>query len=151
MTGQLSTEVETYEITNNCICEEYDEETGESKLDEQGYPVMSQECFGCYEDALANVKYEVINPWLEANGYDEDTELVAYGTGLTWQRLSGYANTTPNKIVETLSLNGDWTLRFTLADNGKTLSVVRYSHDEPTGTGAITFAPKPDEDEDELG
>lgn len=151
MTGQLSTEVETYEITNNCICEEYDEETGESKLDEQGYPVMSQECFGCYEDALANVKYEVINPWLEANGYDEYTELVAYGTGLTWQRLSGYANTTPNKIVETLSLNGDWTLRFTLADNGKTLSVVRYSHDEPTGTGAITFAPKPDEDEDELG
>lgn len=150
MTGQLSTEVETYQITNNCICQEYDEETGESLLDEQGYPVMSQECFGCYEDALANVKYEVINPWLEANGYDEDTELVAYGTGLGWRRLSGLAHTTPKKIVETLSLNADWTLCFTLADNGKTLSVVRYSHDEPMGTGAITFAPKPDEAEDEL-
>lgn len=149
MTEQLSTAVETYQITNNCICEEYDEETGESLLDEQGYPVMSQECFGCYEDALANVKYEVINPWLEANGYDEDTELVAYGTGLGWRRLRGLAHTTPKKIVETLSLNADWTLCFTLADNGKTLSVVRYSHDEPTGTGAITFAPKPeDEDED---
>ncbi len=149
MTEQLSTAVENYEITNNCVCEEYDDETGESKLDEQGYPIPSQECFGCYEDAMANLKYEVIKPWLDANGYDEDTELVARGTGMTWQRLSGYATTTPKKMVDTLSLNGDWTLQFTLADNGKTLSVVRYSHDEPTGTGAITFAPKPeDEDED---
>lgn len=151
MTGQVSLEVETYVITNNCICEEYDDETGESLLDEQGYPVMSQECFGCYEDALANLEYCAINTWVEANGYNEDTELVARGTGLSWRRLSGYANTTPKTIVETLSLNGDWTLRFTLADNGKTLSVVRYSHDEPTGTGAITFEQKPDEDEDELG
>jgi hypothetical protein len=150
MTGQVSLEVETYVITNNCICEEYDEETGESLLDEHGYPVMSQECFGCYKDALDSLEYGVINPWLEANGYDEDTELVARGTGLSWRRLSGYANTTPKTMVETLSLDGDWTLRFTLADSGKTLSVVRYSHDEPTGTGAITFEQKPDEDEDEL-
>jgi hypothetical protein len=150
MTEQLSTEVETYQITNNCTCEEYDDETGESLLDENGYPVMSQECFGCYEDALANVKYEVIKPWLEANGYDEDTELVAYGTGLGWRRLSGLAHTTPKKIVETLSLNADWTLCFTLADNGKTLSVVRYSHDEPMGTGAITFAPKPEDEAEDF-
>lgn len=138
----VSTAFETYEITNNCVCEDYDEET------ETYSP--SNECFGCYEDALANLTYEVIKPWVSANGIDEDTELVARGTGMTWQRLSGYARTTPKTIVDTLSLNGDWTLQFTLSNGAKTLTAIRYSHDEPTGTGAITFEVAPDEDEDEL-
>lgn len=141
MTEQVSTEFETYTITNNCVCEDYDEETETTS--------PANECWGCYEDALANLKYEVIKPWLDANSYDEDTELVARGSGMTWRRVSGYATTTPKTMVDTLSLNGDWTLQFTLSNAGKTLSVIRYSHDEPTGTGAITFEPMP-EDEDEL-
>jgi hypothetical protein len=135
------TEYENYELTNSCICEDWDEDTDTYS--------PSDSCWGCYEDEMANFKSEILKPWMSANGYDEDTELVARGTGMTWQRLSGYAYLTPDEMVEKLSINGDWTLRFTLSDGGKTLTVVRYSHDEPVGTGLITFEPKP-EDEDEL-
>jgi hypothetical protein len=139
----VSTEVETYEITNSCICETYDEETETS--------APSDYCWGCYDDEKLNLWYEVIKPWLEVNGYDEDTELVARGSGMTWQRLSGYARTTPKTIVDTLAINGEWTLVFTLSNGAKTLTAIRYSHDEPTGTGAITFEVAPDDDdEDEL-
>lgn len=137
----VSTEFETYEITNSCTCENYDEDTDTYS--------PSNNCWGCYEDELSNLWFEIIKPWADANGFDEDTELIARGTGMTWQRLSGYARTTPKTIVDTLSLNGDWTLQFTLSNGAQTLTAIRYSHDEPTGTGAIGFEVAPDEDEDE--
>lgn len=136
------TEYENYELTNSCTCEDWDEETDTYS--------PSNSCWGCFDDEMANFKSEILKPWMNANGYDEDTALIARGTGMTWQRLDGYAYLTPNAIVETLSINGDWTLQFTLSDGAKTLTAIRYSHDEPTGTGRIIFELAPDEDEDEL-
>jgi hypothetical protein len=133
---------EEYELTNSCRCEDWDEETDTYS--------PSNSCWGCFEDDLANFEVEMLKPWMNANGYDEDTALVARGTGMTWQRLSGYAYLTPKQIVEKLAINGEWTLRFSLTDGAKTLTAVRYSHDEPTGTGKIVFEIAPDEDEDEL-
>jgi Tfp pilus assembly protein PilX len=133
---------ETFEITNSCICEDYDEDT------EMSSP--SNECWGCYDDEVSNLWYEVIKPWMNANGYDEATNLIIRGSGMTWQRLSGYAYATPKTIVEKLSINGDWTLRFKITDGAKTLTAVRYSHDEPVGTGEFTFEVAEEEDEDEL-
>jgi hypothetical protein len=69
------------------------------------------------------------------------------GEKMGWQRLDGYAivevigrpNTPAMEnltdiLLETLRLNGDWTLVFKLSHEGR-LSAVRYSHDEPTGAG----------------
>jgi hypothetical protein len=112
----------TYTLQTDCTCESYDDN---DKL------VPSNDCFGCYDDSLELLKSEVIEPWLEANDLYEDTAVRIIGTAIGWRRLSGYKDTTPKELVEALSLNGDYTLKFDLT--GTTLSVKRYSHDEPTG------------------
>jgi hypothetical protein len=129
----MSTIVTTsVEVSSNCVCEDYDEETGEA--------VYSNDCFGCYDDSLELLKSEVIEPWLEANDLYEDTAVRISGTAIGWRRLSGYKDTTPKELVEALSLNGDYTLKFDLT--GTTLSVKRYSHDEPTGASfTVDVAP----------
>lgn len=123
-----TTEVVKAELSSDCRCEEYDDETGESKLDEQGYPVPSTECFGCWEDDTTYIKDEIITTWVKANGWELDTPLKINGKRMTWQHLSGYAYATPETLIDKLTLNGDFTLRFTLI--GTTLEVVRSSHDE---------------------
>lgn len=127
------------ELSTDCTCEDYDEETGECSV--------SDYCYGCYDDDLDNFKYSILKPWLEANTFEEDTNLIIRGSGMTWQRLSGYAYSTPNTIIEKLSINGDWRLVFELSDNNKTLKAIRYSHDEPTGTGYFTFEVAPEDEE----
>jgi hypothetical protein len=123
-----TTEVIKVELSSNCSCEEYDDETGESKLDEQGEVVMSQECFGCYDDDKAYIQDEVITTWVERNGWTMDTPLKINGERMTWLSRSGYAFATPETLIDKLTLNADFTLRFTLTDT--TLEVVRSSHDE---------------------
>lgn len=123
-----TTEVIKAELSSNCYCEEYDDETGESKLDEQGNPVPSQECFGCYTDDKTYIQDEVIKTWVERNGWEMDTPILVNGKRMTWLGRSGYTTTTPETLIEKLTLDGDFTLRFTL--DGNTLEVVRSSHDE---------------------
>ena len=123
-----TTEVIKVELSSNCSCEEYDDETGESKLDEQGEVVMSQECFGCYDDDKAYIQDEVITTWVERNGFEMNTPLKVNGSRMTWLGRSGYAYATPETLIDKLTLNGDFILRFTLT--GNTLTVVRSSHDE---------------------
>ena len=137
-----TTEVIKVELYSDCRCEEYDEETGESKLDEQGEVVLSQECFGCYEDDKTYIQDEVITTWVKANGWEMDTPLKINGKRMTWLSRSGYAHATPETIIEKLILDADFTLRFTLT--GTTLEVVRSSHDE---LGALFEFEKLDESE----
>jgi hypothetical protein len=137
-----TTEVIKAELSSDCSCEEYDEETGESKLDEQGEVVMSIVCFGCYDDDKAYIQDEVITTWVERNGWEMDTPLKINGERMTWLSRSGYAFATPETLIDKLTLNADFTLRFTLTDT--TLEVVRASHDE---FGALFAFDKIDESE----
>ena len=137
-----TTEVIKAELESNCSCEEYDDETGESKLDEQGNAIQSQECFGCYDDDKTYIQDEVITTWVERNGWEMDTPLKINGERMTWLSRSGYAFATPETLIDKLTLNADFTLRFTLT--GDTLEVVRASHDE---LGAFFEFAKIDESE----
>ena len=137
-----TTEVIKAELDSNCLCEEYDEETGESKLDEQGEVVMSQECFGCYDDEKTYIQDEIITTWVKANGWTMDTPLKVNGSRMTWLSRSGYAYATPETLIDKLTLDADFILRFTLT--GTTLEVVRASHDE---YGALFEFEKLDESE----
>jgi hypothetical protein len=137
-----TTEVMKYELVSDCTCEEYDEETGESKVDEQGDPIQSIVCFGCYDDDKTYIQDEIITTWVERNGFEMTTPLKVNGKRMTWQHLSGYAHATPETLIDKLTINGDFTLRFTLT--GTTLEVVRASHDE---YGALFEFEKLDESE----
>jgi hypothetical protein len=137
-----TTEVVKAELSSDCSCEEYDEETGESKLDEQGEVVMSIVCFGCYDDDKTYIQDEIITTWVERNGFEMDTPLKINGERMTWLSRSGYAFATPETLIDKLTLNADFTLRFTLT--GDTLEVVRSSHDE---MGALFEFAKIDESE----
>lgn len=137
-----TTEVVKAELYSHCVCEEYDEETGESKLDEQGDPIPSQVCFDCYDEEKAYIQDEVITTWVERNGFEMDTPLKVNGSRMTWLGRSGYAYATPETLIDKLTLNADFTLRFTLT--GTTLEVVRASHDE---YGALFAFEKLDESE----
>lgn len=113
-------EIEKWELSTDCTCEVYDEETDTSS--------PSDYCGGCWDDEVANLRECIIRPWVRANGWEMDTPIKVNGSRMTWQSIGGYAYTTPERLVNTLSLNGDFTLRFTL--DGNTLTVVRSSHDE---------------------
>ena len=147
---KLETETERYpvlEITSDCTCEEYDEETGESKVDEQGYPVMSNYCYGCYDDDLMAFKDAILPEWLGANGWDTDTRVTIRGSRMGWTNDSGYLTTTiesAEKLLDKLRINGDYTLRF--FRNGKDLEVVRSSHDELGALFVFELAEESDED-----
>lgn len=125
-----TTEIE-FELSSDCICVEYDDETGDAKLDEQGEVVRSQECFGCYDEEKAYLQDQIIADWTNANGWETDTQLIIKGKRMTWRGVSGWATATPETLIDKLTLdNADFTLRFTLSPDHKRLTCVRSSHDE---------------------
>jgi hypothetical protein len=111
-----------YELSNTCSCEDYDEDTDTSS--------PSNECFGCYQDDLDNIKHDLMNKWIDANDYELDTPIKIIGTRMTWRGVSGYKITTPEDLVSSLTGDYDFTLRFYASNDHKTLRVVRSSHDE---------------------
>jgi hypothetical protein len=119
-----------FELTNDCICVEYDEETGDSKLDEQGNPIPSIVCFDCYDEERAYFQDQIVADWIKANGWELDTPLIIKGSRMTWASRSGWATATPETLADKLSINGDYTLSFTLSPDHKQLTCVRSSHDE---------------------
>lgn len=126
-----------FEITSDCICHECDDETGDF--------TSSVECFGCFDDEKDNFKYEVLNPWLEANGWTEDTVVYVYSGNMNWNSVAGWTNIRASEVIDCLTLNGDFTLRYKL--DGKDLTCVRSSHDE---LGALfTFSEAQTLDDDE--
>ena len=126
-----------YELSSNCTCETTDENDN----------TITDFCFGCYTDDFANLKYSIIEPWLTANGLSKPDQVLISVERATWRNVSGYglALATTGFIIDALTFNGDWRLVFTY-DGDKTMTAVRYSHDEPTGTGTFTFRKATDEE-----
>ena len=112
------------EVQSDCICLNEDETPSDS-------------CYGCYDDAVDNLKY-LITEWADAQG-KEFSNVRIDGTGMGWQRESGYAMAPLYRVAEALSIRGDFHIVFTLED-GK-LTATRSSHDEPTGGAHFTFTP----------
>ena len=108
-----------FEITSDCSCVEFDENENE---------FQSSDCWGCYDDDKDNFKYEILKPWLEANGWDEDTVVHVFSGNMNWNRVTGWTNIRASEAIDCLTLNGDFTLRYKL--DGKDLTCVRSSHDE---------------------
>ena len=145
---KMETETQTelvMEISNNCRCEEYDDETGESKYDEHGNTIPSQECFGCWDDDIQYFNDEILPSWLAANGWDTDTLITIRGSRMGWTASSGYLVTKAKHLLEKLSINGDYTLR--LYRKGKDLEVVRSSHDEYGAGFSFELAPEDSEED----
>lgn len=113
----------TASVTTDCLCE-----------NEDGSP--SQECFDCYEWQKEDV-FELLGLWRLANDITEDDKILITGTGLGWQRLSGWKETDILNLDSALSLNGDFRIEWYL--EGNELTARRWSHDEPTGTGLFNF------------
>jgi hypothetical protein len=126
----MTTTIHPFEMTNTCTCYKTDDE-GEAILDSYGEPEPSDYCYGCYDEEIDNLKYCVVEPWLNANGIDEDTLLRVDGSSMGWTHSSGYtfAKANTKSIVEALSINTEWTLRFRV-DDYDNLIAVRSSHDE---------------------
>lgn len=55
------------------------------------------------------------------------------GRDMLWTRVSGFIVADRLNVIEALTINGDFRLVFTFTPDAKTFTVVRYSHDEPTG------------------
>ena len=98
-------------------------------------------CDGC-GDWMQEGTLELFSYWLERNG--DPQRVRCNGRAMGWQRLDGYAiieseayhyhatrKPMPRKLLEALTLNGDFTIHYTL--EGNALTAIRYSHDEPTG------------------
>lgn len=112
-------EIREFEISSDCSCVEFDEDENESQ---------ASECWGCWDDDKTNFKYEILAPWLEANGWDEDTEILIKSENMNWDRVTGWAVKSASDALNALTLNGEFTLRYKLV--GEELTCVRSSHDE---------------------
>lgn len=119
MTTQEKT---TFEITNGCTCEVINSTS-------VGYE-PSYECFGCFDEDKASLDEIVIQPWLKANGIEDGDLIRIDGMNMNWNHTSGYGfiEASIENIIDALSINSEFILRFTL--DGKNLSVSRSSHDE---------------------
>ena len=124
-----------FELSSDCICESFDEDTETSS--------PSEYCYGCFDDEKGNFKYEILKPWLEANGFDEDTIIYVFSGNMLWNQVAGWTNVRASDLIDCLTLNGDFRLRFKL--DGKELTCVRSSHDE---LGALFTFAKAQETED---
>lgn len=128
-----------YELVDYCTCTKWDDETESEVLDEDGNPVPAEWCSGCWDDAVSNLAYDIVIPFIKSKGWSEDDLLYIGGSGVGWQSRSGYciAKADTDAIVKALSINGDFRLVFTYEDGEMTAR--RYSHDEPMGTGEFVF------------
>ena len=129
--------VEKIEATleSNCTCEYYDE-------DDNLVPSYN-ECFGCWEDSVYDFNENILYPWYAANNFHDNTCIKIVSPNIGWMRQAAFKDTYAKNILNDLTINGDFTLRFTL--EGATLTCVRSSHDE---LGAMfTFEARPEEED----
>lgn len=130
MTTEIETQTLTSELDSDCSCENYDEETETSK--------PSEYCYGdCWTDSKEDFVESLLKPYLVVKGWEMDTPIKVSSSRMTWQGCSGWAYTTPERLVDTLTLNGDFRLVFEF--DGHDLTAIRYSHDEPMGTGKFVI------------
>jgi hypothetical protein len=106
----------TLEIDSYCVC-----------TNEDGTP--SDDCFGCWQHSMLLLD-DLMNDWRETINADWNTVKIV-GHAMGWQRRSGEAVVPFNKVLKSLTINGDFNLNFVYED--ETLTVIRSSHDEPMG------------------
>jgi len=121
-----------YTLSDTCSCEDYDEETKTSK--------PSEDCYGCWQDDLDNIKFDLLEKWMTANSYELKTPILINAKNLNWDRRSGYKISNPENLISDLSLDSDFTLRFYSNDDYSVLEVVRSSHDEYWATFTLEVA-----------
>ena len=122
-------------ITNTCVCVEMDD-NGDEMTDSSGYPVWAKACYGCFEDNLGNLTFNILHPWLNALGLDADeTVLLLNGSNMGWLNRYGVimARATSPAIIRAMSINGEYRIEFLLSDDKREMSARRSSHDEPMG------------------
>lgn len=93
-----------------------------------------------YEDALDYAITECIQPWLDAHAVEDGDRVIVRYRAATWQRLYGSTTTEvadATDLAKKFAVNGDYRLVFTFDKKDETLTIVRYSHDEPTGATHI--------------
>ena len=97
----------------------------------------------CYEYKIEELEEYLLPAFMAV--YNQPEYLRIEGKRMGWQSRSGYKviKATHKELWDALTFSGDWTLRYVL--KGKSLTVTRYSHDEPTGA---SFTIKPDTGEE---
>jgi hypothetical protein len=140
------TEKQTFTLTNDCVCTKFDEETGEEMVDENGDPIPSDYCHECYEEELDVFNDFILDEWLARNNADRDSRIVVSTEAMNWNKVAGYASVSAKDLVDTLSINSSWILRFTLDE--QLLTVVRSSHDELGSFFIVSFEPEETENSD---
>jgi hypothetical protein len=117
----MSVEQQWCEITSNCLCEDYDEQTDTSK--------PSEHCFGyCWKEQVEMFTEATKNFF---DGYRHDYVINNYPT---WQGgRSGIipANTAKEFLYALVGRIGDWRGTYTM--DGDELLFTIYHHDAPTG------------------
>ena len=85
----------------------------------------------CYDYKHENWENDIFPEWLSLMG--NPTHLLIKGRAMGWQRREGWATVEAEwkPLYNALTINGEYTLRFKL--EGGAFTVVRSSHDEPTG------------------
>jgi len=115
----------TVELSTECDC---------TFIDENEIEIQVTDCSGeCWTAEYEYFHNEFLPLWLRANGLDEDEIVRLEGSHMTWRNVSGYRDIEANKLVDSLTISGDFRLTFTLSSDYLTLKVRRGSHDEPMG------------------
>jgi hypothetical protein len=122
---------QTVELDNSCTCTE----------DDGSYAPY---CLGCWDDSK-ELYAEMLEDWKKAVDFGDEQVVRIDGRAMTWLRREGYAVVDADKVLDALTINGDFRLVFTL--DGAELTCIRYSHDEPTGA-SFSFSPMVQVEED---
>lgn len=135
----MSTQVEIEaSVSTECSCEDYNEDTAKY--------LPSDECFGCHEDSKYYAE-AVLLEW-RSRTFPERERVKIVGTNMLWTRVSGWMTADFDRVIESLGLErADYRLVFKL--KGNDLTVMRYSHDEPTGATFYLELVEDDEADDE--
>jgi len=142
--------VSKYEISNSCACR-FCESCGigtesltcdECQLDTTETSYCDGYCWEYKRDWFE----EDVERWLTA--HNNPARVTIAGKHIGWQRLHGYKtiNADHKDIFNALTFSGDWMLRVEVTDDK--FSIVRYSHDEPTGA-SFWLVPALDEEDSE--
>lgn len=89
----------------------------------------ASDCMGCWDDNKYTFR-ETILEWRKEVGVDWGLVRID-GSAMGWTRSRGSAVVPIDRVLEALTIRGDF--RIEVKWEGKELSAVRYSHDEPTG------------------
>ena len=97
----------------------------------------------CYEYKLEDLEEYLLPAFITA--HNEPEYLRIEGKRMGWQARTGYKviKATHKELWDALTFSGDWSLHYKL--EGNSLTITRYSHDEPTGA---SFTITPDKGED---